>query len=90
MGRPRKLSPQQVEQAATDRRNGMSWSKLSSKYKCAINTIRTALAEHSDEFLPKELLPKENDKILETQLTNAIDDINKIKKALKKQFNLHI
>ena len=52
MGRPRKLTPKEVEQAAIDRRTGMSWSQLRDKYKCAVNTLRAALADYSDEFNP--------------------------------------
>lgn len=87
MPRPRKLSPKQVEHAAADRRAGLSWSQLSIKYKCAINTIRTALCEYSDEFLPKG---RENRLTLEMQVSNAIAEIDRIKKVLRKRFNVHI
>jgi transposase len=85
-GRPRKLTPEQVEAAAVDRRNGMSWQKLRDKYNCAINTIRTALAEYSDEFAP--VMPKCPQ--LEAQVTTAHSEIEKIKKVLREQLNLHV
>ena len=84
MSRPRKLSPKQVERAAVDRQNGMSWYKLSAKYKCAINTVRAALAEYSDEFSPQ---PREVRMKLETKVSIALSDIDKIKKFLNEQFN---
>lgn len=86
-GRPRKLSPEQVQHAALDRRNGMSWRDLSKKYKCAVNTLRTALFEYSDEFEPLLLIERAS---LETQVSAAHTEIENIKKALKKRFNLHI
>jgi hypothetical protein len=87
MARPRKLTPEQVEKAAHDRRNGMSWHKLRAKYDCAINTIRNALAEYSDEFAP--ITPKHRSQ-LETQVTTAHSEIEKIKKVLREQLNLHV
>lgn len=87
MGRPRKFTEKQLQRAADDRRAGMSWQKLSQKYKCAINTIRTALAEYSNEFLPD---PAPIPSHFESQLQGAITDITKIKKALQERFNLHI
>ena len=80
MSRPRKLTIGQVEAAAIDRRSGMSWKQLSLKYKCAVNTLRTALAEYSDEFNPIRPVRRSE---LETE-------IEKIKQALKKRFNLHV
>ena len=85
-GRPRKLTAEQVEQAAVDRRNGMSWQKLREKYQCAINTLRTALAEYSDEFAP--VIPQCPQ--LKAEVTTAHSEIEKIKKALRKRFNLHV
>ena len=85
--RRRKLSKKQIERAAIDRREGMSWSKLSKKYRCAINTMRFSLAEYSDEFAPQ---PRENRLRLETQVSKAISDIDKIKQVLKNRFNEHI
>lgn len=87
MSRARKLSTEQVEQAAIDRRNGMSWHKLSRKYQCAVNTVRNALADYSDEFNPIRPIQRSE---LETQLNAAHCEINKIKKALRKRFNLHV
>ena len=52
MARPRKLTTEQIKQAAVDRRNGMFWRELSNKYDCAVNTIRFALSDYSDEFNP--------------------------------------
>lgn len=87
MGRPRKLNLEQIQHAALDRQNGMSWQKLSKKYKCAVNTIRTALAAYSEEFVP---IPSAQKASLKNQLSNAQSDIEKIKTALKKRFNLHV
>ena len=87
MGRGRKLSIEQVQQAAVDRRNGMSWRALSRKYECALNTVRTALSEYSDEFKPIPLIERPS---LENQIEEAQANIEKITKALKKRFNLHI
>ena len=87
MARPRKLTPEQVESAAIDRRNGMSWRKLREKYDCALNTIRTALAEYSDEFAP--ITPKHRS-LLETQVEIAHVEIEKIKKVLLDRFNLQV
>ena len=87
MPRGRKLSLKQIERAAVDRRNGMSWRELSVKYKCAINTIRTALAAYSSEFAPQ---PPVRHVTLETQVCAAQTEIENIKKALKKRFNLHV
>lgn len=87
MPRGRKLSPQQIESAAVDRRNGLSWRMLSEKYKVAINTIRYSLAEYSDEFAPTVtmLRPK-----LENQLNTAQADIEKIKEVLLKRFGISL
>ena len=87
MARPRKLTREQVESAAIDRRAGMSWRKLRDKYDCAINTMRTALAEYSDEFAP--IMPKHRSR-LETQVETAHLEIEKIKKVLLDRFNLHV
>ena len=86
MSRARKLSPEQVEAAAVDRRSGLSWHKLSRKYKCAVNTLRNALAEYSDEFNPIRAVQRSE---LESQLSAAQADIEKIKAFLKEQFNFH-
>jgi len=87
MPRGRKLSIHQIERAAVDRRNGMSWRQLSKKYKVVINTMRATLAEYSDEFLPQSRPTRVS---LETQVSDAHTEIEKIKKALKKRFNLHV
>ncbi|MDE0555820.1 MAG: hypothetical protein OXI24_16505 [Candidatus Poribacteria bacterium] len=87
MARPRKLSPEQVQQAAVDRRNGMTWDELRVKYECAINTVRSALAEYSDEFNPIAA-PKRIK--LERQLQDTQSKVDKIEKLLRKRFNLHI
>lgn len=84
MSRPKKMTPQEVKQAAADRRNGMTWEQLKLKYNCAVNTLRTALADYSDEFVPAHRAE------LHTQLKHAHAEIQKIKNALKTQFNLHI
>ena len=87
LGRPNKLSISEVEHAALDRRNGMSWKALSIKYKCAKNTVRTALLDYSDEFKiiqPVDVLS------LVRQLEETQNELNKIKAALKKRFNLHV
>lgn len=87
LGRPHKLSVLEVEHAALDRRNGMSWKALGQKYKCSKNTVRTALLEYSDEFKsikPVDVLSLVNE-LKETQ-----NELNKIKSALKKRFNLHV
>ena len=87
MGRARKLSSEQVQAAAVDRRNGMSWKQLSEQNNCAINTIRFSLAAYSDEFNPMSP-PKRSD--LERQLKTVQSNMDKIKSALKKRFNLHV
>lgn len=87
MGRHRKLTPQEVQQAAVDRRAGMSWRELSEKYKCAINTIRFALSDYSDEFNPMPMIERSS---LANKLTTAESEIEKIKTALRKRFNLHV
>ena len=87
MSRARKLAPEQVEQAAVDRRNGMSWHKLSVKYKCAVNTLRNALSDYSDEFNPIRHVRRSE---LESQLAQTQADVAKIKSVLKKRFNLHV
>ena len=87
MPRRRKLTTEQVQQAAVDRRNGMSWRELSEKYECAVNTVRFALSDYSDEFNPMPPIERSS---LENQLTEAQDTINKIIKALQTRFNLHI
>lgn len=87
MPRGRKLSKEQIQQAAVDRRNGMTWNALSEKYRVAINTLRATLAEYSDEFSPID--PPQRSE-LERQLKGAYTEIEKIKKALKKRFNLHV
>lgn len=87
LGRPKKLSINEVEHAALDRRKGMSWKALSIKYKCATNTLRTALLEYSDEFKivkPVDVLS------LVRELKETQNELNKIKAALKKRFNLHV
>lgn len=86
-GRPRKLSPEQVQHAALDRQQGMSWRELSKKYGCAINTLRAALLKYSDEFTPIPLIERAS---LETQLKEVQARLDKISKALKKRFNLHV
>lgn len=85
MSRPRKLSPEQVEQVAIDRRSGMSWHKLREKYQCAVNTLRNSLAEYSDEFAPIAL-PRRNQ--LAARLTEAKAEIKNIKATLKEHLNL--
>lgn len=87
MGRQRKLSLEQVEQAAVDRRAGMSWKRLSEKYKCAVNTVRFALSEYSDEFNPIRPIARSE---LEAQLAHTQSEVEKIKKSLRKRFNLHV
>lgn len=87
MGRQRKLSPEQVQQAAIDRRKGMSWKNLSLKYKCAVNTVRFALSEYSDEFNPLRPIARSE---LEVQLAQTQSEVEKIKKSLRKRFNLHV
>ena len=87
MSRARKLSPEQVAAAAVDRRSGLSWQKLSRKYQCAVNTLRNALAEYSDEFHPIRPVQKSE---LERQLNTVQSDVDNIKKALRKRFNLHV
>lgn len=37
MGKTRKLTAEQIESAAIDRHNGVSWHKLREKYGCSIN-----------------------------------------------------
>ena len=85
MSRPRKLSPEQVEQAAIDRRSGMSWHKLREKYQCAINTLRNSLAEYSDEFAPIAHTQRSQ---LIARLTAAELEIESIKSTLKEHLNL--
>lgn len=87
LGRPNKLSIIEVEHAALDRRNGMSWKGLSQKYKCATNTLRTALSEYSDEF---KIIPPVDVLSLVRELEETQNELNKIKAALKKRFNLHV
>ena len=87
MSRPRRFTPQEVKQVAADRRSGMTLEQLKEKYNCAVNTIRTALAEYSDEFLPVRPTQRAE---LESQLKHAHSEIDKIKSALKKRFNLHV
>lgn len=86
MGRPCKFTEKELKRSADDRRAGMSWQKLSRKYQCVINTIRTALAEYSNEFLPVPATISHS----ESQMNNAVTDISKIKKALQERFGLHI
>lgn len=81
MPRGRKLSPKQIERAAQDRRNGMSWTQLSKKYKVVINTIRSTLSEYSDEFAPKSTRPRAK---LDVRLTAAETEIAHIKKRCVK------
>ncbi len=87
MSRGRKLTTEVLQQAAVDRRKGLSWKKLSEKYKCAVNTMRFSLAEYCDEFLPNTQ-PRRTD--TQTQLDTVQSEIDKIKKALRKRFNLHV
>lgn len=87
MSRPRKFTAEQLQSVADDRRNGMSWHKLSAKYQCAVNTVRQALSEYSDEFNP--IRPTQRSE-LEAQLAHTQSEVDKIKKHLKKRFNLHI
>ena len=87
MGRQRKLSLAQVAQAAVDRRGGMSWKRLSEKYKCAVNTVRFALSEYSDEFNPLRPIARSE---LEAELARTQLEVEKIKKSLRKRFNLHV
>ena len=92
MARPRKLSPKQVEQIAIDRRSGMSWQKLRVKYKCAVNTLRSALSDYSDEFNPiRSVQRSELEKTLEqtqSDLTKAQSDIDTIKTALCEELGM--
>ena len=94
MSRPRKLTPEQVAEAAVDRRNGMSWSQLRKKYKCATNTLRNALYEYSDEFNPiRPVLRSELEAKLETAQTDIEQiktTLDKIKTALCERFDLHL
>ena len=87
MGRPRKLTSAEVRQAAVDRRTGMTWKALSVKYECAINTIRYSLAEYSDEFAPRVSMLRPQ---VEHQLNSLQSDMDNLKEALKKRFNLHV
>ena len=80
MGRPRKLTAEVIEQAAADRRNGMSWRKLGVKYNCSVNTLRFSLSEYSSEFAP---IPSEYWNKLENRLTVAEQEIENLK------FQLH-
>lgn len=86
MARPRKLSPEQVEQVAIDRRKGMSWQKLREKYQCAINTLRKSLAEYSDEFAPIEH-PRRNQ--LAARMSEAENEIRNIKATLETHLNIN-
>ncbi|MXV78464.1 hypothetical protein F4X73_15035 [Candidatus Poribacteria bacterium] len=74
MPRGRKLTTEQIQQAAADRRNGMTWKALSIKYKVAVNTIRYSLAEYSDEFAPTVTM-------LRPQLENQLNTARSEKKA---------
>lgn len=87
MGRPLKLTTACVQQAAVDRRNGMTWEALSIKYDCAINTIRDALLRYSDEFNPSDPTQRSE---LSRRLDVTESKLEQIEKALKKRFNLHI
>ena len=87
MGRPHKLTTEQVQQAAVDRRNGMTWEALSLKYNCAINTMRDALSRYSDEFNPSDPMQRSE---LARRLEATESKLEKIEKALRKRFNLHI
>lgn len=87
MARPRKLSPEQVEQVAIDRRTGMSWQNLSEKYKCAINTLRNSLAEYSDEFAPIAH-PHRNQ--LAARVSEVENDIRHIKATLEAHLNVNL
>lgn len=87
MPKGRKLSEAQVEQVAIDRRNGYSWKKLSQKYKCAVNTLRSALSDYSDEFNPIRSVRRSE---LEQELKQTQSEIDKIKDVLRLQFGLHI
>lgn len=86
-GRPRKFTTVEVQAAAADRRSGMTWEALSVKYKCAVNTIRESLYRYSDEFCPND--PPQRSE-LSRQLHAVQSRLDKIEKALKKRFNLHI
>lgn len=85
MPRGRKLTTQQIQEAACDRRTGMTWKALSRKYKVAVNTIRFTLSEYSDEFKPIDP-PKRSD--LERQLHALQSDFANMKAALQKHFDL--
>lgn len=87
MPRPRKLTTEQIKQAAADRRSGMTWRELREKYACAVNTLRDSLAKYSDEFIPT---PPPQRSELKNDITAAQSEIEKIKVALRKRFNLHI
>lgn len=87
MARKRKLSTAQVQQAAQDKRSGETWKALSIKYGVAINTLRKALSEYSTEFTPITTLKRSE---LEARLRQSESEIQRIKTALKKRFNLHI
>ena len=81
MARPRKLTAEVIEQAAADRRNGMSWRKLGVKYNCSVNTLRTRLAEYSEEFAPIAFVCHRK---LTKRLSAAKQEIQTLKSQLKK------
>jgi len=87
MGRQPKLTITAVRAAARDRRQGMTWQALSIKYNVAVNTIRKALSEYSTEFQPQSQAQRSEQ---QNRLTRAETEIEQIKAALKKRFNLHI
>lgn len=87
MGRPRKLTIMQIEEAAKYRRQGMTWKDLSLKYDVAMNTIKKSLSEYSREFAPINRVKRSE---LEERLTTAETEIERIKAQLKKRFNMHI
>ena len=87
MSRPRRFSEQEVKQVAADRRSGMTWEQLKQKYQCAVNTIRTALAEYSDEFVPTRPTQRAE---LKRELKQLQSEMASVKSALKKRFNLHV
>lgn len=87
MGRPRKMTRTEVEEAAVDRRKGMTWNALSVKYNCAINTLRDSLSRYSDEFNPSTPAQKAE---IARRLEGIEAKLDKIEKALRKRFNIHI
>lgn len=87
MPRGRKLTTQQIQEAAQDRRNGMTWRELSRKYNCAVNTIRFSLLDYSDEFHPKD--PPQRCELV-NQIQQLQSEWDSLKRVLKKRFNLHI